>query len=183
MAQALREASLRLTLPRKATCRAGALCPGSGTGQRALQIPCHHQSLCKHRWTPLAGTRLTSFLSSPASEQFTRTAKGKASGLQFTQAVFEAKTRGRWKAPAPPTEQPGRLARPLESTSCPNKPKRQETSGLGKQFKVSQDVMVSENTKVICKRIKRHLTLRSNERWDKNSFISDNKCFWDTWCV
>lgn len=55
MAQALIEASFRLTLPRKATCQAGALYPGNGSGQRVLQIPCHHQSLCKHRRAPSGG--------------------------------------------------------------------------------------------------------------------------------
>lgn len=144
----------------------------------------HHQRLCKHRHTPLAGGLISPnfchplHLSNSQAEQ-----KGKLLGHNLPKPFLMPKREWDEKCLFSSTHHISRLAWPLESTSCPNKIKHHGTSGLGKQFEVSWDITVSENIKVIWKRIKRHLTLRSNGRQDKNSFISDNKCFWDTWCV
>lgn len=85
------------------------------------------------------------------------------------------------KCAFPSTHPTGGLAPPAEAHILSEQTKASEEERAGK---VAMGlVRFSENIKVIWKRIRQHLTSRSNGRQDKNSFISDNKCFWDTWCV
>lgn len=99
----------------------------------------HHQRLCKHRTHLCQGLISPHFCHHLYQKHFSCSAGtplGHNSLKPFLKPRWESEMK---KCLFHSTHHTDRLAQLLESTSCPNKQKHRETSGLGKQFRVSWD--------------------------------------------